>query len=144
MPSYDRRATDRHISTLEGQIEDLREQVRILDRDGSRGHGVLLQRVIGNEQRSADLVAANERAHESIRKDLDGIRQAMRHIGAEIEDVRRIQTAANVPSLPARVDRVEDELERRQGLLAGVRTAVGVYIAVAVAAAGIVLQVALK
>lgn len=143
-PFYERRSTDRHISSLERQIAALQDRLDILDREGSRGLAVLIQRVTDAETRRNDLVASNERAHESLRQSMEGIREHIRHLDDELEAVRRVQLTANVPSLPARLERVEVALERRSGLLAGMRTAFGVYAAVGLAAAGVVIQIIFK
>lgn len=143
-PIYDRRGTDRHISALERRIEALSDKLDILDREGSRGLSVLIQRVSDAETRRNDLVASNERAHESLRQSMEGIREHIRHLDDELEAVRRVQLTANVTGLPARIEKVEVALERRSGLLAGMRTAFGVYAAVGLAAAGVVIQIILK
>lgn len=136
-PAYDRRTSDRYLQSIQRQLDDLREKVEILDRDGSRGHAVLVQRVTDSEQRRVDLVKANEREHETFHN-------VLKHLAGEVDALNTRVTQANLIDLRSTVDKLSRSGERRIGLATGIKTAVGIYAAVGVAAAGIVLQVALR
>jgi biopolymer transport protein ExbB/TolQ len=87
-PQFDRRSSDRYLQQIERQVTDLRERVDILDRHGSRGHEVLVQRVNDDAERRTLLVQANEREHEAIRDTVKTVQRSVSHLGKEVEEVR--------------------------------------------------------
>jgi predicted component of type VI protein secretion system len=136
-PTYDRRATDRFLARIERDVRDLRDKLEQLDREGSRVVGVLLQQVKDADTRRTDLVAGNERAHERLW-------HALTQLEDRVERLDNIVIKTNLDKLPERVATLEVTGQRRSGLTAGLKTAVGIYAAVGVAALGLVLQVALR
>ena len=118
-PRYDRRSTDRYLQMLERQLQDLRERVDILDRDGSRGHGILAQKVADGDQRRTDLVNANEREHDALRAELETLKRSITHLAKETEESRMRLTAANLVELRRLVDELEVRLERLERAQAG-------------------------
>lgn len=118
-PRYDRRSADRFLQVIERQLDDLRGRVDMLDRDGSRGHNVLAQRVRDSEERRSDLVKANEREHDAIRAELETAKRSISHLAGELEEVRMRLTAANLVDLRAKLDTLDSDVEKLEQARAG-------------------------
>jgi len=136
-----RRQSDRLLAAVEQSMLDrfaaLADRLAILERDGSRGHAVLVQRVTSFERRVDDLVVAADKTHEAFD-------HSLREMEKHLDRIDEVVIKTNLDQLPARVGVLEVTGERRGGLTAGIRTAVGIYAMVAVAAGSLVLQVVLK
>lgn len=118
--AYDRRQSDRYLQLIERQLEALVARVDILERDGSRGHVVLAQRVTDSEQRRVDLIRENERAHERLQAEVESLERAVNKLEATV-----VQT--NLDKLPERMDQLEDDRLQRTGAQAGLLRVVGPY-----------------
>jgi hypothetical protein len=108
------------LAALAARVTAMEHDLLILDRDGSRGHAVLVQRVTGFEEKVTALARVADETH-------DRIEAAVRAVEMRLDRIDQAVVKANLDKLPQRVDNLEDAQSGRTGARDSLLRLVGPY-----------------